>query len=117
MESPLWESLTRLLMKQKIYIAMSMYNLIEYNDNYLDTSGYLGHFKRDEAPDNNVDLTVNNSQSFKYKVALAGNTANAGGGNIFVKDTKVVILLKYLSNFWRSIEMPFINCKVHLELN
>ena len=44
---------------------MPMYNLIEYSDNYSDTSGSLWQFKRDEVPAGNVDLTINNSQSFK----------------------------------------------------
>ena len=48
-----------------IYIAMSMYNLIEYRDNYSDTSGSLWQFKIDEVPANNVDLTIDNSQSLK----------------------------------------------------
>ena len=38
-------------------------------------------------------------------------------GNSFVKDTKIVVPLKYLSNSWRSLEMPLINFKVHIELN
>ena len=42
------------------YIAMPMYNLIEYSDNYSDTSGSLWQFKREEPPANNVDLNVNN---------------------------------------------------------
>ena len=49
---------------------MPMYNLIEYSDDYSDTSGSLWQFRRDEVPDNNVDLIVDNSQSFKYKIAL-----------------------------------------------
>ena len=53
---------------------MPMYNLIEYSDNYSDTSGSLRQFKRDEVPANNVDLTIDNSQSFKYKTALVGIT-------------------------------------------
>ena len=53
-----------------IYIAMPMYNLIEYSDNYSDTSGSLWQFKRDEVPAGNADLTIDNSQSFKYKAAL-----------------------------------------------
>ena len=53
-----------------IYIAMPLYNLIEYSDNYSDTSRSLWQFKRDEVPANNADLTINNSQSFKYKAAL-----------------------------------------------
>ena len=100
-----------------IYIAMPMYNLIEYSDNYSDTSGSLWQFKRDEVPANNVGLTINNSQSFKYKAAVVGKTANHNNGKSSVKDTKIVVPLKYLSNFWRSLEMPLINCKVYLELN
>ena len=55
-----------------IYIAMPMYNLIEYSDNYSDTSGSLWQFKRDKVPANNAVLAINNSQSFKYKAALVG---------------------------------------------
>ena len=47
-------------MKQIIYIAMPMYNLIKYSDNYSDTSGSLSQFKRDEVPTGNVDLSINN---------------------------------------------------------
>ena len=100
-----------------IYIAMPMYNLIEYSDNYSDTSGSLWQFKSDEVPANNDELTINNSEPFKYKAALVGKSAYHNKGNSFVKDTKIVVPLKYLSNFWRSLEMPLINCKVHLELN
>ena len=100
-----------------IYIAMPMHNLIEYSDNYSDTSGSLWQFKRDEVPANNADLTIDNSQSFEYKAALLGKTANQNDVKIFVKDANIVAPLKYLSNFWRSLEMPLINCKVFLELN
>ena len=58
-------------------------------------------------------MTIDNSQSFKYKATLLGKTANAvGGTNNSVKDAKIVVPLKYLSNFWRSLEMPLMNCKV-----
>ena len=100
-----------------IYIAIPTYNLIEYSDNYSDTSGSLRQFKRDEVPANNVDLTIDNSQSFKCNAALLEKTADRNNGKISVKDAKVVVPLKYLSNFWRSLEMPLINCKVYLELN
>ena len=102
---------------EHISIAMLMSNLIEYSDNYSDTSGSLWQFKRDEVPTNNVDLNVDNSESFKYNTVLLGKTANQNNGNSSVKDKKTVVPLKYLSNFWRSLEMPLINCKVHLELN
>ena len=63
-------------------------------------------------------MTIDNFQSFKYKAALLGKTADAvNNTNSSVKDAKIVFQLKYLSNFWRSLEMPLINCKVYLELN
>ena len=94
-----------------INITIPMYNLIEYSDNYSHNSRSLWQFKRDEI-EGNVDLTVNaqhipnNSSSFKYKSSL---TTNRNG-------VKIAAPLKYLSNLWRSIEMPLINCKVELSL-
>ena len=92
-----------------------MYNLIEYSDNYSDTSGSLWQFKRDEII-NNADVTNdNNAPSFKYKANLIGNTV-ADGANRKKENVKIAVPLKYLSNFWRSLEMPLINCKVELSL-
>ena len=92
---------------------MPMYNLIEYSGNYSDTSGSLWDFKRDEIV-NNADVTNDdNAPSFKYKANLIGNTENNGTKN----GVKIAVPSKYLSNFWRSLEMPLINCKVELSLN
>ena len=78
----------------------------------------MWQFKRDEVPAGNVDLTINNSQSFKYNAALLRKTAAAvNNTNSSVKKVKIVVRLNYLSDFWRSLEMPLINCKVDLELN
>ena len=95
---------------------MPMYNLIEYSDNYQDSSGTLYQYKRDELPEANAidDFTVDNSSSFKYKVSLLGNPVVAN--NIGKRSVKVVVPLKYLSNFFRSLEMPLINCKIKLNL-
>ena len=99
------------MMHKHINIAMPMYNLIEYSDNYSDTSGSLWQFKRDEI-EGDVDLTVNaqhipnNSSSFKYKSSFITNR----------NSVKIVIPVKYLSNFWRSLEMPLNNCKVKVSL-
>ena len=90
---------------------MTMYNLIEYSDNYSDTSGSLWQFKRDEIT-NNADVTNDNAPSFKYKANLIGSTENNGTKN----GVKIVVPLKYLSNFWRSLEMPLINYKVERSL-
>ena len=89
-----------------------MYNLIEYSGNYSDTSGSLWGFKRDEI-DDNADVTNDyNAPSFKYKASNIGNAENNGTKN----GVKIAVPLKYLSNFWRSLEMPLINCKVELSL-
>ena len=39
---------------RNLAITMIMYNLIAYSDNYLDTSGSLWQFKRDESPVTNA---------------------------------------------------------------
>ena len=95
---------------------MPMYNLIEYADNYQDSSATLYQYKRDEPPEANAfnDLTTNTSSSFKYKVELLGNPVLDGA--IAERSVKVVVPLKYLSNFFRSLEMSLINCKIKLNL-
>ena len=101
-----------------IYIAMPKYNLIEYSDNYSDTLGSLWQLKMDEVPINNAALAADSSQSLKYKAALVGKTAvGVNNTNSSVKNKKNVVPLKYLTNFWRSLEMLLTNCKIHLELN
>ena len=100
-----------------IYIAMLMDNLIEYSANYSDTTGSLWQFKRDDVPANNTDLSINNSESIKYKSALVGETEIAANKTNSSVKAKIVVPRKYLSNFWRSLDMPWINCKVHLELS
>ena len=101
---------------ENLDITMPIYNLTEYSHNYQDSSGTLYQYKRDEPPEANVvaDLTVNNSSSFKYKVSLLGNPVL--DGNITKRSVKFVVPLKYLSNFFRSLEMPLINCKIKLNL-
>ena len=101
-----------------IYIAMHMYSLIEYSDNYADRTGSLWQFKRDEDPVDNAALTADNSQLFKYKAALVGKTADVIiNTNSSVKNTKNIVPSKYLNNFWRLLEISLINCKSHLKLN
>ena len=88
---------------EHIYIAMPLYNLIEYSDYYSGTSGSLWQFKRNDLrlliPANNADLSIDNSQSFKYKATLLGKTANHNEVKISVKNRKIVFILNYLSNF------------------
>ena len=105
---------------ENLDIVMPMYNLIEYSDNYQDSSATLYQYKRDEPPevDTVADLTADNSDSLKYKIKLLGNLIEVAGDAVGVRrlNVKVVLPLKYLSNFFRSLEMPLINCKIKLNL-
>ena len=87
--------------------SMSMYNLIEYSDNYAKTTGSLWQYYKDEPNDSLAD-----SESFKSKIKITGKTPDNGNE----KDVEIMAPLKYLSNFWRTLEMPLINCEVSLIL-
>ena len=105
---------------ENLDIVMPMYNLIEYSDNYQDSSATLYQYKRDEPPEDDAvaDLTADNSDSFKYKIKLLGNVTEVAGDAAGVRrlNVKVVVPFKYLSNFFRSLEMPLVNCKIKLNL-
>ena len=90
-----------------IDIVMPIYNLIEYSDNYTKTTGSLWQYFRDEPNDN-----LRNSKSFKSKMKITGKTPDDDNE----KDVEIMVPLKYLSNFWRTLEMPLINCEVNLIL-
>ena len=90
-----------------IDIVMPMYNLIEYSDNYAKTTGSLWQYFRDESNNNLAD-----SESFKSKIKITGKTPNDDNE----KDVEIMVPLKHLSNFWRALEMPLINCEVNLTL-
>ena len=105
---------------ENLDIVMPMYNLIEYSDNYQDSSATLYQYKRDEPSEADAvaDLTGNNSNSLRYKIKLLGNVTEVAGDAAGVRrlNVKVVVPLKYLSNFFRSLEIPLINCKIKLNL-
>ena len=94
----------------------TMYKLIEYSDNYAKTTGNLWQYCKDipARNDANNDIIVfdasNVTDSFKFKAKITGQTGNNG-----TKD-EIMVPLKYLSNFWRTLEMPLINCEVNLIL-
>ena len=99
-----------------IYIVMPMYNLIEYSDDYSKTSGSLWQYCKDipAIDDNNAIVNLNNNNltdSFNFKVKMTGQTGDNG-----TKPIEIIVPLKYLSNFWRTLEMPLINCEINLIL-
>ena len=88
-----------------IDIVMSMYNLIQYSDNYSKTSGSLWQYYKDDPNDNLTD-----SKSFKSKVKITRNTPAISN----TKDVEIIVPLKYFSIFWRTREIPLINCEINL---
>ena len=84
-----------------------MYNLIEYSDNFSKTLGSLSQYYRDDPND-----PITPSGSFKYKNVIIGKTPSDGN----TQNVKIALPLKYLSNFWRTLEMPLINCKINFIL-
>ena len=86
-----------------------MYNFLEYSKNYRKTTGSLWNYYRYE-PSNHLSC---NSESFKFKTSLTEKTPE---NNDSLMNVKLVISLKYLSKFWRTLNIPLINCEVELIL-
>ena len=86
---------------------MPMYNLIEYIDNYSKTSRSLWQYYKDDPNDD-----ILQSEPFKSRIKITGKTPDLGN----TKDVEIIVPLKYLNNFWRTLEMQLINCEVNLIL-
>ena len=108
-------------------IVMPMYNLLEYSKNYRETIGSLYNYYRDELTndgnDNFANRNVVNSEAFKYKNKITGNTYNVNAGTQGydvnkngIQKIELATPLKYLGNFWRALNIPLISCEVFLEL-
>ena len=83
-----------------------MYNLIEYSSNYSQTTSSFWFYSKDEAT--NFNNNIENTDNFKYTEAV--------GANGILKNAIIAVLLKHLSNSWRSLKMPLINWKLELKL-
>ena len=108
-------------------IVMPMCNLLEYSKNYRKTTGSLYNYYRDELSDlfniANVNYRTINSNAFKYKNKIIGNTYNVDAADAGydvnkegMKKVEIAISLKYLGNFWRALNIPLISFEVSLEL-
>ena len=99
-------------------VVMPTYNLIKYSDNYLKTSGILWQYCRDKwvltAHGDVDDFNTTNATTdlFKIKGKITGETGNDG-----TKNVEIMVPLKYLNNFWRTLEMTLKNCEINLDLN
>ena len=101
-------------------IVIPLYNLLEYSKNYEKTSGSLFNYYRDEPKEhtigdgnNPINISIRNSDSFNYKTKIVGSSA---AGELEKDDVEIAIPLKYLGNFWRSLDIPLINCEITLIL-
>ena len=103
---------------QYIDVVMSAQYLIEHSDNYLKTSGMLWHFCRGVLVVDNdggiTDFTEANAitNSFNLEEKLKGQTENNG-----TKNAAIMVPLRYLSHFLKTLEIPSISCKIALDLN
>ena len=109
-------------------IVIPMYNLLQYSKNYRKTIGSLYNYYRDELSDdadvNSFDnIKVVNSNTFKYKNKITGNTYNLDAGvDVYdvnkngKQEIELAKPLKYLGNFWRALNIPLISCEISLEL-
>ena len=94
---------------------MPAYNLHEYSKNYSKTIGSLRSYYRDEpnrGANNSINFLIKDSKSFDYKTSITGKLE----GNNTEKEAKIVVPLKHLSNFWRTLDMSLINCEINLIL-
>ena len=90
-------------------VVMSMYNLLKCSKDYIKTTGSLWNYYRDQPS----DPLSTNFESFKYKASIVGKAAQDDDS---LANAEVVIPLKYLSNFWRNLDIPLINCEVEIIL-
>ena len=117
--APFINCISKIINAEALDVVMPMYNLLEFSKNYRKTTGSLWNYYRNQ-PSNPLST---NSESFEYKISITGNTYNVGddddnydANKVSKKETETVIPLKYLSNFWRSLDIPLINCEVEIIL-
>ena len=98
-------------------VVMPMYNLFEYSKNYRKTTGSLWNYDRDK-PNSDINAGINYSISGSKSLDYKANFIEGGvtQNNLTKNGVKIFVPLKYLSNFWRSLNITLINCEVELIL-
>ena len=87
--------------------VIPMYNFIEFDKFYSKTSSTLWNYCKDISTD-----SIANSESLEYKASITGKIADDENTN----KVDFSVPLKHLSSFWRTLDMPLINCEVSLTL-
>ena len=87
-------------------IVIHMYNLINYSKNYSKTTRTLWNYYRDEpncGAVGKINYSMKNSRTFDYKTGITGRLE---GNNTEKEDIEILVQLKYLGNFWRTLDIP-----------
>ena len=105
---------------ENLDVVIPLYNLVKYSKNYRKITGSLWNYYRDEPNsgfnNNNrdrINYSIKDSDSFNYKTSITGQLENDDEEK---EDIKIAVLLKYLSNFWKTLNIPPINCEIYLNL-
>ena len=109
---------------ENIDIVIPMYNLLEYSKKDSIISETLWNYNGDKVNNSTIEnndannFRIHNNKtktckSFEYRAKLIGSTPDNGGR----LDTEIIVPLKYLSNFWRSLDLPLNNCEIELDLS
>ena len=105
---------------ESLDVVIPLYNLVKYSKNYRKITGSLWNYYRDEPNsgfnNNNrdrINYSIKDSDSFNYKTSITGQLENDDEEK---EDIKIAVLLKYLSNFWKTLNIPPINCEIYLNL-
>ena len=100
-------------------VVMPMYNLLEYSQNFRKTTGNLWNYWRDQPNEEStvggtseIKYSIRKSKSFDYKTSIKGILE----GHNTKREAEIVVPLKHLSNFWRTLDMPLINYEINLIL-
>ena len=89
--------------------------MLEYSKSYSKTRGCFWDYYRDEpnsGASSSINYSIKDSKSFDYKTSITGKLE----GKNTEKEVKIVVPLKHLSNFWRALDMPLINCEINFIL-
>ena len=104
---------SKIIEKQHV---MPMYNLLEYSKNHRKTTGSLFNYYGDEpnsGTEGNTNNSIKDSKPFDYKTSITGKLE---GNNVEKDDVEIVVYLKFLPNFLRSLNILLVNCEVSLTL-
>ena len=119
-------------MQKILDIVIPMYNLLEHSDNYSITSGSLWNYNRNET--SGVDDNASQSKSFEYNKKNTRKTTSTTTATtrprwnstlrpprppwpqVSISNVEVTVPVKYLSSFWRSLDLPLINYEVEFDL-